>query len=204
MPTIKARKAPFKTREEWMHSFTKHARAVFISKGYEIPENVRMSVGFTSTGARGSRIGECWSDTCSTDGAFEIFVDPKLGDASRVADVLTHELIHATVGLEAGHKKPFVDCMKAVGLVGKPTATVAGVEWHDWADPIIEALGPLPHAAIKPTNGAKKQSTRMIKCECKDCGFVMRTSSKWIETVFEQSEYMQCPDPSCEGDMDIG
>lgn len=198
--TLKARKTPFKTREEWLMAFTKAARPVFKKRGYTIPDNVRMAVGFTSTGARGKRIGECWSDQCSEDGAFEIFIDPKLGDASRVADVLTHELIHATVGLEAGHKKPFVDCMKAVGLIGKPTATTAGVEWHEWADPILERLGSLPHAAIKPTNGQKKQTTRMLKCECPDCGFVMRTSAKWIE----EFAWLECPGPSCRAEMRIG
>ncbi|HEY7822709.1 MAG TPA: transcription elongation protein SprT [Acidimicrobiia bacterium] len=198
--SLKARRTPFKTREEWLMAFTKASRPVFKKLGYEIPDNVRMSVGFTSTGARGKRIGECWSDLCSEDGAFEIFIDPKIGDASRVADILTHELIHATVGLAAGHKKPFVDCMKAVGLIGKPTATTAGVDWHKWADPIIEKLGALPHAAIKPSNGAKKQSTRMIKCECPDCGFTMRTTAKWLETV----SWVRCPDPNCGASMDIG
>lgn len=43
-------------------------------------------------------------------------------------------------------------------------------------------LGEYPHSAInlldRPT---KKQTTRMIKCECEDCGYVARTSNKWIE-----------------------
>uniref|UniRef100_A0AAU7VHV8 Transcription elongation protein n=1 Tax=Dinoroseobacter phage vB_DshS_R26L TaxID=3161158 RepID=A0AAU7VHV8_9CAUD len=194
------RKTPFKTREEWLVAFTKRARVEFKKHGYEIPENVRMAVGFTSTGARGKRIGECWTDEASEDGAFEIFIDPKLGDPSRVADVLTHELIHATVGIEAGHKKPFVDCMNAVGLVGKPTATVAGVDWHKWADPILSDLGPLPHAAIKPGNGKKKQTTRMIKCECVNCGFTFRTSAKWLEN----GEDLRCPDTYCRGMLAIG
>lgn len=199
---LQARKTPFRTREEWLHAFTKAARPIFKKRGYEIPKNIRMAVGFTSTGARGKRIGECWTDKASEDGAFEIFIDPKLGDASRVADVLTHELIHAVVGIEAGHKKPFVDCMKAVGLIGKPTATIAGPEWHDWADEIIEKLGALPHAAIKPGgNGQKKQTTRMIKCECDCCGFVMRTTSTWIENALGE---LRCPDPTCDGSMNIG
>lgn len=182
-------------------AFTKAARPVFKRRGYEIPDNVRMAVGFTSKGARGKRIGECWTDSCSEDDAFEIFIDPKLGDASRIADVLTHELIHATVGIEAGHKKPFVDCMKAVELIGKPTATMAGPEWHEWADKIIEKLGALPHAAIKPTNGEKKQTTRMIEAKCDCCGFVFRTTAKWIE---ETGGMLDCPSPFCEGSMNIG
>ncbi|UXO93783.1 transcription elongation protein [Pseudanabaena phage Pan1] len=192
----------FKTREAWLNEFTRRARPVFKAKGYTIPDNVRVSVGFTSKGAKTNRIGECWSSKSSEDGAFEIFITPAIGDASRIADIHTHELIHATVGLEAGHKKPFVDCMKAVGLIGKPTATIAGPEWHAWADKILESLGPLPHAALKAGgNGVKKQSTRMIKCQCQDCGFVMRTSSQWIENACGD---LRCPDPICGGSMDIG
>jgi hypothetical protein len=195
------RKHPFSTRDEWLLAFAKASTPVFKKAGYDVPKNIRMSVGFTSTGARGKRIGECWTDECSEDGTFEIFIDPKLGDASRIADVLTHEIIHATVGIEAGHKKPFVDCMKAMGLIGKPTATVAGPDWHKWADKVIDDLGPMPHAAIKPgSNGKTKQSTRMIKCECNACGFVFRTSSKWLETGAD----LGCPDRDCEGDLDIG
>ena len=28
-----------------------------------------------------------------------------------------------------------------------------------------------------------KQSTRLIKCECAECGYTMRTTTKWIETL---------------------
>lgn len=195
------RKNPFKTREEWLVAFKNAAVPVFKKAGYDVPENIRMSIGFTSTGASGKRIGECWADECSADGAFEIFIDPKLGDASHIADVLTHEIIHAVVGLEAGHKKPFKDCALALGLEGKMTATMAGQKWHDWADKILEDLGPLPHAAIIPgSTGSKKQTTRMIKCECILCGFIMRTSSTWIENTTN----LRCPDDECGGDMNIG
>jgi hypothetical protein len=27
----------------------------------------------------------------------------------------------------------------------------------------------------------KKQSTRMVKCECPDCGYIVRTTRKWLE-----------------------
>ncbi len=190
-----------KTREDWLDAFTRDARPAFRKAGFPIPKKVRASVGFTSKGARSNRIGECWDHRASEDGAFEIFIDPKIGDASRIADIHTHELIHAAVGLECGHKGDFVACMKALGLVGKPTATVAGPEWHKWADPIIKKLGKLPHAALKAGgNGQKKQTTRMIKCECESCGFIFRTSAAWIE----QTEFMQCPNQMCGGMVNIG
>lgn len=190
----------YKTREQWLNEFTRRARKVFKEAGYELPP-VRMSVGFTSKGAKSKRIGECWTDACSEDGVHEIFITPQIGDASRIADILTHELCHAAVGVQHGHKKPFVDCMKAVGLIGKPTATVAGPDWHKWADPMLTAMGPLPHAALSTDgSGQKTQTTRMIKCECPDCGFTMRTTAKWLEYC----AYIECPDPSCRAPMNIG
>lgn len=190
----------FKNREAWLNEFTSRAAPVFKKHGLELPP-VRMAVGFTSKGAKTKSIGECWSNKCSEDGACEIFITPLLSDASRIADVLTHELIHAVLGAEVGHKKPFVDAMKKLGLTGKSTATVAGPEWHAWADKIVSDLGPLPHAALVPGgNGEKKQSTRMLKCECAACGFTFRTTAKWLEAAPE----VTCPDPNCRGELNIG
>lgn len=189
----------FTTREEWLQAFTTAARPIFLSAGYTVP-NVRVSIGFTSAGAKGNRIGECWVPEASEDQTPEIFITPAIGCAERIADIHTHELIHAT-GIR-GHKADFVRCMKAVGLEGKPTATVAGDAWRAWALPIIELLGPLPHAALSSSNAAaeKKQSTRMLKCACASCGFVFRTSAKWLEAV----PTLRCPDASCEGQVEIG
>lgn len=191
----------FKTREEWLHAFMAAARPVFKKHGYKIPPNVRLSVGFTSKGARSKRIGECWGSSCSQDGAWEIFITPNLGDAARIADVLTHELVHVVVGLECGHKMPFRRCATKVGLVGKMTATAAGSIWWEWAQPVLDKLGPLPHAELKREGpNSKKQSTRMIKCTCDDCGFTMRTTHKWLEVAFEG---LRCPDLHCGGDVTV-
>jgi len=91
--------------------------------------------------------------------------------------------------------------MKALGLIGKPTATIAGDGWHKWADPIIESLGPLPHAPLEAlSSDKKKQTTRMIKCECSDCGFTFRTASKWLEGGSD----LRCPDNDCRGLLNVG
>lgn len=194
--------AKFKTREQWLNAFIQKARPHFKRVGHPIPEKVRAAVGFTSKGQRSNRIGECWAKTCSEDETFEIFIVPAMSDASRVADILTHELIHAAVGLEDGHGRIFGRCARALGLEGKLTATVAGAEWHEWADPILEKLGPLPHAALKKgeSSGPKKQTTRMIKCTCQSCEFVFRTTKKWIEDCGE----LRCPNPVCDGEVEFG
>ena len=194
--------ATIKSREEWLMEFTRLATPIFESKGYEVPKNIRMSVGFTSKGSRGKSIGECWSNTCSGDDTFEIFITPEMNEAARIADILTHEIIHAVVGLEAGHKKPFRDCAIAMGLAGKMTATVAGDGWWSWAQDILDELGPLPHAKLASgaTTREKKQTARMLKCSCPACGMIMRTSASWIEAIGD----LRCVDPSCDTTLNIG
>ena len=193
-------KIKFKTREQWLNGFVKKARKEFKRVGAPLPENVRVSIGFTSGGARAKAIGQCWSNECSKDGAFEIFLVPGLDEPHRIADILTHELIHAAVGIPEGHKAGFRRVATALGLEGKMTATVAGEEWKRWGSPAVDKLGPLPHASLDPRADTtrKKQGTRLLKCECDSCGFIFRASAKW---ALETSEELRCPDPGCDGNV---
>lgn len=191
---------PIKNRETWLNEFTRRARPMFKELGHPIPDNVRMAVGYTSAGHRGKRIGECWSSECSADKSFEIFIKPSLADARRVAGVLTHELIHAAVGIKEGHGKVFGKMARGLGLEGKLTATTEGPDFDKWAGPIIEKLGPIPHAALTGGQGTgpKKQTTRLLKCECDDCGFTFRASKQWALSCD-----MRCPDPDCGGAVNV-
>lgn len=189
----------FETREQWLEAFAEASRPHFARVGYPLPRNVRVSVGFTSGGARGRAIGECWSSIASADGHFEIFLRPSLQRDSRIADVLTHELVHAAVGLEAKHGAKFKRCATALGLTGKMTATVAGDGWREWALPILAELGPMPGAPLaEMQSGRKKQTTRLIKCECNACGFSFRTTRKHIDA---NPAGLRCPSHDCEGEM---
>lgn len=190
------------TREQWLHAFIDAAKPKFEEAGFPLPPNIRASIGFPSTGSRGKRIGECWGTTSSSDGHFEIFISPALNEgAPRVADVLTHELVHAAVGLDHNHDKVFKQCATSLGLTGRMTATEAGPEWRAWAEPVLEKLGPLPGAYMDITkSGRKKQTTRLIKCECGHCGLVFRTTRQWIDRA---EEGLICPIPECAGDMII-
>jgi hypothetical protein len=191
--------ATFATREAWLNKFKDAARPCFEDAGFPLPENVRVSIGFPSGGTRGRAIGECWSAVASKDGHFEIFLRPSIETDARIADVLTHELVHAAVGLEAKHGKPFKRCATALGLEGKMTATVAGDGWRKWALPILEELGPMPGAPLTEMKKlGKKQTTRMLKCECSDCGFVFRTTRSHIGS---HPEGLRCPAPECGGEV---
>lgn len=193
--------ARFDSREAWLNAFVAAARPQFDAAGFPLPEKVRASIGFPSTGARSKRIGECWGDVSSSDGAFETFMHPGVqGDAAHIADILTHELCHTAVGLKVGHSKPFKQCATAMGLVGRMTATTAGPDWHSWADPVLADLGPFPGASLNGStrSGPPKQTTRMMKIECDECDIIARVSRSVLETA---GPLMRCLDRHCDGTM---
>jgi hypothetical protein len=161
------------TREQWLNRIAEHAaKEIFKPAGYKVPKNIRYTCGFPSKGAlamRTQRIGECWSDSASGDNTFEISVSPVIADGLRAADILVHEMVHATVGLKAGHKGPFRKCAEAVGLRGKMTATVAGEELKAKLGAIIEKVGQYPHAGLRAGRTMRAASKGMIKLECPCC-----------------------------------
>jgi hypothetical protein len=175
--------SPLPNREAWLHGFADAARDHFAAAGHPPPATLRIGVGWTSGGARAASkvIGECYHPGHASDGVRSIIISTGAGlpDAEAVAAVLTHELAHAALDAGVGHKAPFVKLVRALGLEGKATATVAGDAWRAWAGPVLAALGDYPHSTLTAgETGKKKQSTRMLKAEC-SCGYVVRLSAKW-------------------------
>jgi hypothetical protein len=180
------------TREQWLANATTELRSLFKANGVELPLEVRSSCGFPSKSAlsnKNRRIGECWSARASADSHAEIFISPTISDSMRVLDILAHELVHACHPND-GHGKLFKRTALAIGLEGKMTATVAGEKFKLWASPVLERLGIYPHADLIPSNAQKKQSTRMLKCVCRDCGYTVRVAGKWLNDMGAP----HCPD----------
>jgi len=170
-------------REAWLQQATQALQEDFTAQGSPIPPNVRVSCGFS--GARGGNakkeiVGGCWSASKSADKHFEIFVSPTQSDSLEVLGILVHELVHATVGVKAGHKGPFKRLATALGLEGKMTSTTTGERLKERLNSIIEQIGAYPHASLDASL-SKKQSTRMIKIECVDCSWTARTSRKMVD-----------------------
>ena len=175
-------------RETWLQQAVIEMTPLFASHGYTIPQ-IRVSCGFPSRSGlanRNRRIGECWATECATDSRSQIFISPTLADTVSVLATLVHEVVHAVVGLKAKHGKAFKQCAVAVGLTGKMTSTTATdalkATFAKWG------LGDYPHAGLSSMTRAK-QSTRLVKCQCGECGYVVRTTAKWLE----QSGPPLCP-----------
>lgn len=178
-------------RESWLNRVAIGMAPLFAALDTPLPSRVRVAIGFTSRGAKGRAIGECWDNRRSRDGHFEIFIRPDLAHApdampAQIAAILAHELVHAAVGIAAGHGKAFKRVAVRLGLVGPMRATIPGDAFLATVAPILAAAGPLPHARLDTdgeTTAPKKQATRMLKCECATCGYTVRTARKWLETA---------------------
>jgi hypothetical protein len=131
---------------------------------------VRVSCGWPSRGGLGQGkmvIGQCFPAQVCRDGVAQIFVSPRLADSIEVLGVLLHELVHASVGCQYGHRKEFSQAARKVGLDGPPTATVVGASLRPILEQYVKQAGTYPHAAIVPRVKDKVGSRlRLYECAC--------------------------------------
>jgi hypothetical protein len=174
----------------------------FEEMGFPLPP-FYVSVGFPSSGKDGKAAAECWHSSASADKRFQIHIRPDEADSMMVSGHLAHELAHSAVGFDCGHQGAFARVVLALGLKRPLTSTVVGEEFKAWAQPFIDKLGKIPHASLRWTNargqqrgegsaldgegegeistGPKKQSSRLLKACCAECGYTVRITKKWLE-----------------------
>lgn len=167
------------TREQWLNMSVNELTPLFNDNGYKLPK-VRVSVGFSIGGSPHKTLGSHFSPDATKDKIGQIYISPKSDDSLSILATLTHELVHASVGNKAGHGPKFKICALKVGLTGKMRSTTAGPILTERLNAIIKKIGPINHGAIT-LDERKKQSTRMIKMQCLDCGYVARTVKKHLD-----------------------
>ena len=191
-------------RESWLNEVASRLRPAFAKLGAPLPDRLRIAIGFPSTGRRAKATGECWDSTASADGTFEIFIRPDLAEAEGaiampVAAALAAQLIQAAVGIPAGRGPLYRRVAQGIGLTGPMRAPEPGPAFVALIAPILEAVGPLPHARLEAdrklseadqeaegfttTTAPRKQASRHVKCACATCGYVVRTARKWLDEV---------------------
>lgn len=143
------------SREEWLRQASVKMAGWLADIDLPLdPSIAPVSVGFPKIAhGKGKAIGVCHvRGACPTDERLRpIFICPTLGDAvMEVLPTLLHELAHAALPPETGHRKPFADAMIRLGLAGKPTHTYleAGSELHTRLIALAADLGPYPHTAM--------------------------------------------------------
>ncbi len=165
----------FPTREAWLRAACDELVPILQAATHlEIPP-LHVSVGFPK-GARGRKaaIGQCHHGEQSADGNPHLFISPVLDaavpgatDPQSVLDVLLHEIVHAVVGCDEGHKGQFIVVAKAVGLVRPWTSTTASSELVGKLKVIAEKLGPYPHSKLAVARKLKLVGKmRLYECGC--------------------------------------
>lgn len=113
--------------------------------------------------------------------------------------------MHAVVGLRHGHKGRFETVALALGFTRPLThASEPSDTLKAWLEPMLAKIGPIPHASLRwsgdgprvkrrgggmvpdgddepVSSRPKKQTRRMKKCECLECGYTVRVTAKWLE-----------------------
>ena len=166
------------TREEWLTNAAELMAPLFIDAGVT-PKPVRISVGFPANkrAGKGKVIGEC--HYMATDGIPQVFIHPSLTDGDMgPLPTLAHELAHAYLPVNTGHRGKFVKLVTELGLVGKPTSTSEGESFNTDMQAIADVLGEYPHAALD-TSDIKKQGTRAIKITCYGHRHVDKDENPW-------------------------
>src|SRR3546814_14163659 len=93
-------------RESWLNAVALDMAPLFEALDAPLPDRVRVAIGFTSSGATGKAIRECWDNRLCADGHFEIFIRPDLPPAPHAIPLplpalLPHDCLHAPAGLPA-------------------------------------------------------------------------------------------------------
>lgn len=169
------------TREAWLIQAIEEFKPWFEARGstYLVPTHVSIGFPFASRKA----IGQCFNGEASDDGAPHIFISPIEDDPIKLLGTLAHELCHSVLAKGAKHGKKFSTLAEKIGLLPPWTATPVGPDLAAECARIALVLGELPHSKLNPTTLVKKQSTRMIKASCSDCGYTVRLARKWLEAA---------------------
>lgn len=169
------------TREEWLNAAVK-ALNPMIERSTELTPatEILVSIGWPRRDKGGKVRGQCWARSAAHGKASHIFISPLQVEPVTILGILLHELIHAADDCESGHAGAFKKAHHALGFINKATTSEQGEELKERLTAVSERLGDFPHLVLEPLEKPKVQSTRMIKL-VSSCGYVLRTSRKWIE-----------------------
>jgi len=110
-------------RESWLNRVAIGMAPLFDALDTPLPARVRVAIGFTSRGAKGKAIGECWDNRRSGDGHFEIFIRPDLAHAPHPCPARHRWRDHGTQEAGDGDAQMRV---RGVRLYGEDRAQMAG------------------------------------------------------------------------------
>lgn len=175
-----------KTRESWLVAAIAPLRKLLLKAGAPVFPEPLVSVGLPSKRAlshKTQRVGECWHER-HANGRSTIFVSPVLADPKEILAVLLHELIHAAVGIDAGHRETFATIAVDLGFQRPLSATNVGPRLKPVLDALAKKLGTFPHDPLKDfVNPIKKAATRLRLYMCNKCQQKIRAGSDTLQVM---------------------
>ena len=172
------------TREAYLNAGIAEIREPLREAGYELPDKIRASMGFTSGGKTSPRRAEAWHADASEGGWYEIFIRPDIHEEAEVLTLLLIALITTLVPAGTGRGPKFKAIATSAGLTGsmRDPKTTPGLQKR--LNSIANNLGPLEHNALdigwRAVEPKPKQGTRMLKFQCPSCRFPLRFTEVWV------------------------
>lgn len=171
------------TRESWYKTAAERIeQQVFVPAGYIGLPKYRIGCGGAVIKSK-KYAAECFSRESSGDNTYEIFISPRFADPRNILLFIVHELCHVVAGTDAKHKKPFIEVMRAVGMVQPWKDSIAGGDLVSVLHLMLDKLGPFPHAPLIIEKGSGEKGSRLIKTVCPKCGYIARVTRKWLDEV---------------------
>jgi hypothetical protein len=191
-------------REAWLRAATMELRSYFVAAGYNVPENIRFAIAFTSTGRRGNRRSESWHASSSGDNHYEIFIRADIAEPIEVLALLSKELVHTVLPDGTGHGKEFREAAMKIGLLPPMREARPAPHLVERLEKLATLLGPLPHdrlnitheplSAVNPArpfdhaislNGHRSQTSRMFRAACRapGCTFLVRVAAEKVREI---------------------
>ena len=203
--------------EEWLKLLVDECLNMLNNAGIDTKQHTGAGVEIHISDTRGRKrvtnnqkgshaMGLCYAKSSSTGNKRVIEVDRETDDLWETIDTVAHEVTHAVLDENEGHKGRFPKLVKDLfKLGGKPTATTPTEEMKELFYDFLLENGGYPHIAFRPRH--RKQTTRMVKVWCTDftcvggteksmlqgIGFIFRASSKAIQNAVDAGRSLTCP-----------
>lgn len=147
---------------------------------------------------RKQAVGWFWPEKWQTDKkstVHEINMSAECLQSHDMGELMLHELAHAennVLGIKdcsgRQHNKKFKAMAERLGLLVHARAKSVGYGYTDLADGAKTFLAKIKFdsAIFQAYRGGKaakngKVGSRLVKCECSACGYIVRTTNKWLE-----------------------
>ena len=179
-------------KEQWlMIAYKKYIVPVFKSKGFtQMPS---LNIGVTINTRNKKMLGACYDKKHMDDKTFPIMIQYKLHNRDAVLHVFIHEIIHAVVGLGAGHGKKFADACKLLGLKGtqskRSKCTYTATTMNDEFKTLYKGVYDMPEYPHKEFNVDVKPTKKLWRLVCSNgCGASLQCSEKNLGKGFYCAE----------------